>query len=358
MSEVNKNETVKKDPSQNDIILDIKHLKKYYPIQKGFFRKTVGHVKAVDDVSLYVRRGETLGLVGESGCGKTTLGKCIVRLHQPTSGEMHYKFGDGEFSDLLQLNKKESFNARKEIQMVFQDPYSSLNPTKTILTSFDEPMKVHGMGNPAERKEKIAHLLECVNLRPEYMYRYPHEFSGGQRQRICIARALCVNPKMVVCDEPVSALDVSIQAQVLNLMKDLQDVMGLTYVFIAHDLSVVEYMSDRIAVMYLGNIVELAESKQLYYHSEHPYTEALLSAVPIPEIGRKKDRIVLEGDVPSPANPPTGCRFHPRCRKCMDICKKEAPILQPLKSNPDHFVACHLADTINTPSGVAADPKK
>ncbi len=333
--------------STNEIILDLKNIKKYYPITAGLFHKTVGHVKAVDDVSLFVKKGETLGLVGESGCGKTTLGKCIVRLHKPTGGQLRYRFGD-QYSDLLSLNKQESFNARKKIQMVFQDPYSSLNPVKTIFTAFDEPMRVHGWTNANERKERIAHLLESVNLRPDYMYRYPNEFSGGQRQRICIARALCVNPEMVVCDEPVSALDVSIQAQVLNLMKDLQKELGLTYVFIAHDLSVVEYMSDRIAVMYLGKVVELATSKEIYYNHQHPYTEALLSAVPIPEIGRKHDRIVLEGDVPSPANPPAGCRFHTRCNKCMDICKTQMPELRPMKNDPEHFVACHLADTVET----------
>jgi oligopeptide/dipeptide ABC transporter ATP-binding protein len=330
----------------NDSLLDLEHLQKYYPIQRGVLRKTVGHVKAVDDVSLFVKRGETLGLVGESGCGKTTLGKCIVRLHQPTAGELRYNF-NGEFRDLLSLSKSESFHARKKIQMVFQDPYSSLNPVKTIFTAFDEPLRVHGMKNPAERREKIEHLLQQVNMRPEYAYRNPHEFSGGQRQRICIARALSVDPEMIVCDEPVSALDVSIQAQVLNLMKDLQNELNLTYVFIAHDLSVVEYMSDRIAVMYLGKVVELAPAKELYYNFAHPYTEALLSAVPIPEIGKKRDQIILEGDVPSPANPPSGCRFHTRCPKCKDICKVEEPVFKPTKQHPEHMVACHFADTVS-----------
>jgi len=330
---------------QEEIILDIRNMKKYYPVYKGVFKKVVGQVKAVDGVSLYVRKGETLGLVGESGCGKTTLGKCIVRLQKPTSGEMRYRLGEGEMRDILKLDGKESFEARKKIQIVFQDPYSSLNPVKTIYESFDEPLRLHRMGTKAERKEMIARLLESVNLRADYMFRYPHEFSGGQRQRICIARALCIKPELIVCDEPVSALDVSIQAQVLNLMKDLQQQMRLTYIFIAHDLSVVEYMSDRIAVMYLGQVVELASSEELYAAPKHPYTEALLSAVPTPELDRKKERIVLKGDVPSPVDPPKGCRFHPRCAKCIDICRVEVPPFRKAKGTEDHFVACHLADT-------------
>ena len=331
-------------PAATEALLTLRNVKKYYPVQAGFFSKPAGCIRAVDDVSLYVKRGETLGLVGESGCGKTTLGKCIVRLQTPTEGELCYRFGETE-RDLLQLSKRESFEARKKIQMVFQDPYSSLNPVKNILTAFDEPLRIHGWTDPAERKERTANLLRQVNLLPDHMNRYPHEFSGGQRQRICIARALCVEPELVVCDEPVSALDVSIQAQVLNLMKDLQRELELTYVFIAHDLSVVEYMSDRIAVMYLGKLVELAPSKKLYYHYEHPYTEALLSAVPIPKIGEKRERIVLSGDVPSPANPPAGCRFHTRCRKAMDVCKECIPELKPMPDDPEHFVACHLVHT-------------
>ena len=328
-----------------NVLLSLKNLKKYYPIQKGMFRKTVGYVKAVDDVSIYVKRGETLGIVGESGCGKTTLGKCMLRLLKPTAGEIYYNY-DGEFRNLLTLKGRESFEARKKIQMVFQDPYSSLNPVKTIYSSFDEPLRIHGYSKSSVRKERIAYLLESVNLPADYMYRYPHEFSGGQLQRICIARALCVDPELVVCDEPVSALDVSVQAQVLNLMKDLQESMNLTYVFIAHDLAVVEYISDRIAVMYLGSVVELADYKNLYNAHKHPYTEALLSAVPVPEIGKKRKRIILEGDVPSPVDPPSGCRFHTRCRKCIDICKTNRPKLKALKNNPKHFVACHLVETV------------
>ncbi|MBP1991061.1 ABC transporter ATP-binding protein [Paenibacillus eucommiae] len=340
-----KNQSDPETSKQDGIILDIRNLKKYYPVYKGFLKKVVGYVKAVDDVSLIVRKGETLGLVGESGCGKTTLGKTIVRLHQPTAGELRYRFKNGEMRDILKLNREESFQIRKKIQIVFQDPYSSLNPIKTIYESFDEPLRKHNMGNIAERKAIISRLLESVNLRPEYMYRYPNEFSGGQRQRICIARALCINPDVIVCDEPVSALDVSIQAQVLNLMKDLQQEFKLTYIFIAHDLSVVEYMSDRIAVMYLGQVVELAESSALYLTPKHPYTEALLSAVPTPDLNKKKDRIVLKGDVPSPVNPPSGCRFHTRCHLCQDICRTEMPTLRKVKGTDDHFVSCHLVET-------------
>jgi oligopeptide/dipeptide ABC transporter ATP-binding protein len=338
-------ETAMAETDPKAILLEMKNIKKYFPITAGFLRKETGRIHAVDDINLYVKRGETLGLVGESGCGKTTLGKCAVRLQYPTEGELRYNF-NGVFRDLLSLNKEESFGARCKIQMVFQDPYSSLNPVKNIFTSFDEPLRIHGWNNARERKEKIAQSLEQVNLQAEYMYRYPHEFSGGQRQRICIARALCVEPELVVCDEPVSALDVSIQAQVLNLMKELQQINHLTYIFIAHDLSVVEYMSDRIAVMYLGKMAELAPSDTLYYSPRHPYTEALLSAVPIPKLGDKRERIVLSGDVPSPADPPPGCRFHTRCRKCTERCGIEAPELLPLKDDPSHFVACHLADTI------------
>ena len=325
------------------VLLDMKDIKKHFPIYSGIFRKEIGRIKAVDGINLHVKQGETLGLVGESGCGKTTLGKCAVRLQYPSSGELKYNFGgtgEDNYRDLLTLNKEESFDARKKIQMIFQDPYSSLNPVKNIFTAFDEPLKLHGWKNGAERKDRIAHSLEQVNLRPDYMYRYPHEFSGGQRQRICIARSLCVEPELVVCDEPVSALDVSIQAQVLNLMKDLQNKLSLTYIFIAHDLSVVEYMSDRIAVMYLGAIVELAPADLLYNKPRHPYTEALLSAVPVPRLGDRPQRIILEGDVPSPADPPKGCRFHTRCRKCVDRCKTESPELLPVDGSGEHFVAC------------------
>lgn len=329
---------------EKKVVLEMKDLKKYYPVTEGALKKVTGYVKAVDDINLCVYEGETLGIVGESGCGKTTLGKCLVRLHRPSSGELKIRFDDGNLRDLLSLNKTESFNTRRRIQMVFQDPFSSLNPVKNILNAFDEPLRIHGFGSRKERQEIIAEMLKSVNLQPDYMYRYPHEFSGGQRQRICIARALSLNPQIIVCDEPVSALDVSIQAQILNLMKSLQKKYNLTYVFIAHDLSVVEYMSDRVAVMYLGKVVELADAEELYEKHSHPYTEALLSAVPIPVIGAKKDRILLKGDVPSPVNPPSGCRFHPRCPKAIDICSRLEPELKPVKNAGRHLVACHLAD--------------
>jgi oligopeptide/dipeptide ABC transporter ATP-binding protein len=328
----------------NDVLLLLKNVKKYFPVTSGIFKRVVGFVKAVDDITLDVRKGETLGIVGESGCGKSTLGKGIMRLYKPTGGQMFIRGEDDEIKDLYSLSKKESFQACRRIQMIFQDPYASFDPMKNIYSSFDEPMRIHNLGNKEERKEMIAEILRKVNLQPDYMYRYPHEFSGGQRQRICIARAIAMKPELIVCDEPVSALDVSIQAQVLNLMRQLQKEFNLTYIFIAHDLSVVQYMSDRVAVMYLGKIVELADSDSLYNNQVHPYTQALLSAVPIPKVGAEKERILLEGDVPSPINPPSGCRFHPRCRYCMEICKKEEPKLQPLKDNPDHKVACHLLD--------------
>jgi oligopeptide/dipeptide ABC transporter ATP-binding protein len=327
---------------EHEILMEITDLKKYYPVTEGIFKKVKGYVKAVDNISLSVMKGETLGIVGESGCGKTTLGKCIVRLQKPTDGKLYFKFEEG-MKDILSLDKDESFKTRRKIQMVFQDPFSSLNPKINIINAFDEPLRIHGIGDRRARKEIIANMLAAVNLQPDYMYRYPHEFSGGQRQRICIAKALSLNPELIICDEPVSALDVSIQAQVLNLMKSLQKKFNLTYVFIAHDLSVVEYMSNKVAVMYLGRVVEMADAKSLYSKSVHPYTEALLSAVPIPVIGAKKNRIILKGDVPSPVNLPSGCKFHPRCPKCMDICKEVEPELKPIKGSPQHQAACHLA---------------
>lgn len=323
----------------NEIVFQVNHLKKYFPVYGGFFKKEIASVKALDDVSLTIRRGETIGIVGESGCGKTTLGKNLMMLERPSEGEILFN-DQGTMKNITEMDKKDLFNFRKQVQMVFQDPYSSLNPVKKIYNAFDEPLKAHGFHKKEEREAIMKKMMEMVNLQPEYIYRYPHEFSGGQRQRICIARALCINPSVVICDEPVSALDVSIQAQVLNLMKQIQKDMNLSYVFIAHDLSVVEYMSDRIVVMYLGMIMEIATSDELSKHPMHPYTEALLSAVPIPQIGGKRNRIVLEGDVPSPINKPDGCPFHNRCRKCMEICKTKLPTLKNIGN--DHYVFCHL----------------
>ncbi|MDO5027273.1 MAG: ATP-binding cassette domain-containing protein [Tissierellia bacterium] len=326
----------------DDIVFDVKNLKTYFPIYEGVIKKKkIAEVKAVDDVSFQVRRGETLGIVGESGCGKTTLGKSIMMLQPPTSGQVKFNL-NGEMVDITKFTKEELFNFKKQVQMVFQDPYSSLNPMKKIYDAFDEPLKTHGIKTKAEREQIMLDRLKTVNLQAEYIHRFPHEFSGGQRQRICIARALSVSPEVVVLDEPVSALDVSIQAQVLNLMQDIQKKLNLTYIFIAHDLSVVEYISDRIIVMYLGKIVEISSSEDLYKNPLHPYTQALLSAIPVPVVGKSKDRIVLKGDVPSPINKPSGCPFHTRCEKCMEICKTQAPEL--ITKDGDHKVACHLYD--------------
>ena len=328
-----------------EIIFKIRNLKQWYPIKKGALKKVVGHVKAVDDVSLDVYRGETLGIVGESGCGKSTFGKTIMCLEQPTGGEVYYNYG-GEFKDITKFSSQELFEFRKQVQMVFQDPYSALNPLKKIYTSFEEPLKVHGVKTRQEREARMNEVLRMVNIQPDYLLRYPHEFSGGQRQRLCIARALEVQPHVLICDEPVSALDVSIQAQVLNLMKAIQKQLDLTYLFIAHDLSVVQYMSDRIIVMYLGRIVEIASKYDLYDNPMHPYTRALLSAIPVPVLGAKKQLQVLGGEVPSPINKPSGCPFHPRCPHCTDKCRTVVPELRHLPGS-SHAVSCHLYDDLN-----------
>lgn len=318
-----------------ELLLEVKNLKKHFPVNKGLFGQKKSFVRAVDGVSLTIEKGETLGLVGESGCGKSTTGRMITRLLAPTEGEILF---DGR--DLSKLNDKQIREARKELQMIFQDPYASLNPRMTIGETIAEPLIVHNMMNKKDRIKKVHELLECVGLTSYHANRYPHEFSGGQRQRIGIARALAVNPKLIVADEPVSALDVSIQSQVLNLMQDLQKEFGLTYLFISHDLSVVEHISDRVGVMYLGKLVEIARKETLYENPKHPYTKALMSAVPIANPRVKKERIVLQGDIPSPSNPPTGCTFHPRCNACMEICKTEVPVLK--ETSPGHFSACHL----------------
>lgn len=319
----------------SDTLLRVEDLKIYYPVAgSGFGKKEF--VKAVDGVTFEVKKGEVFGIVGESGCGKSTLGRGVCKLENLTSGHVYL---DGE--DITEYNDRRMRSIRKKVQMVFQDPYSALNPQKKIYTSFEEPLKVHGMSLQEEREARMRQVLSMVNIQPDYLMRYPHEFSGGQRQRLCIARALEVLPEVLICDEPVSALDVSIQAQVLNLMKDIQMEMRLTYLFIAHDLSVVQYMSDRIAVMYLGKVVEIADNRALYDNPLHPYTRALLSAIPVPDIHRKKKREVLGGEVPSPIHKPSGCAFHNRCPHCMEICKKQEPKLQS-HGEMGHMVSCFL----------------
>lgn len=317
-----------------NILLQVRNVKKYFPVKKNLLGKAA-EVKAVNDVSFNLFEGETFGLVGESGCGKSTLGRTLLRLIEPTEGEAIYKE-----KNIFQMPQKELQNIREEMQMVFQDPYSSLNPRKRIGAALEEPLIIHGLGSKKERTEVVLEMLKRVGLSEEHYYRFPHEFSGGQKQRIGIARALVMNPKIIICDEPVSALDVSIQSQMINLLQDLQLQFKLTYLFIAHDLSVVRHISDRIGVMYLGNMVEEADTDDLFSNPLHPYTKALLSAVPVPNPQVKRDRIVLQGEIPSPLNPPSGCVFHTRCPFTMDICRNENPAKKEV--SPRHFVACHL----------------
>jgi len=316
-------------------LLEVKHLKKHFPIKGGVFSKTIGYVYAVDDINFTLEKGETLGLVGESGCGKSTTGRTILRLIEPTDGMISF-----EGQDITHLDKGAMRALRREMQIIFQDPYASLNPRMTVGSIIGEPLEIHRIAKGSEKEERVASLLQKVGLRAEDMRKYPHEFSGGQRQRIGIARALALNPKLIVCDEPVSALDVSIQAQVINLLEDLQAEFGLSYLFIAHNLNVVEHISNRVAVMYLGQIVELASDEELYKNPQHPYTEALLSAVPIPDPTVKKKRIILEGDVPSPINPPQGCHFHTRCMYKDKICEEVEPEFKDIGGG--HWVACHF----------------
>ena len=332
-----------------EVLLRVNNLVKEFPIKRGvFFKKQVGAVHAVSNISFEIRRGETLGLVGESGSGKSTTARCLLRLLEPSSGEVFFQAGHGdEIIDVVSAEKETLRKLREQIQIVFQDPYASLNPRMTVASIIAEPLVAHGVGTNEERLATVKHLLEVVGLSPEHTNRYPHEFSGGQRQRIGIARALALNPSFILLDEPVSALDVSIQAQVLNLLRDLQDEFNLTYLFIAHDLSVVRHISDRVAVMYLGKIVEVANRDDMYARPMHPYSHALLSAVPIPdpELEAKRGRIILEGDIPSPADPPPGCRFNTRCPKAVDgVCNVDEPLLRELE--PDHLVACHYPEVM------------
>lgn len=322
---------------KDGILVRVERLKKYFPITRGIiFQKTIGHIRAVDDVSFFIRKGETFGLVGESGSGKTTVGRTILLLYRPTSGKIYF---DG--IDLTTLKGEELRRMRRRMQIIFQDPYASLNPRMTVGDIIGEPLEIHGIAKGKEKQERVMELLKIVGLNPYFINRYPHEFSGGQRQRIGVARALAMNPDFIVCDEPISALDVSIQAQIINLLEELQDKFGLTYLFIAHDLAVVRHISNRVAVMYLGKIVELTDRDSLYNNPLHPYTQALLSAIPIPDplVEERRQRIILKGEIPSPANPPSGCRFHTRCPVVMDICKEVEPEFKDI--GREHWVACH-----------------
>ena len=362
-----------------DYLLEVNHLKKFFPIQRGLLRKIVGQIRAVDDVSFFVRAGETLSLVGESGCGKTTTARCVLRAIDPTAGEVLFRAADGSVVDVASVLRRSLRPIRREMQMIFQDPFSSLNSRMTLLEIVGEPLEVNGVGNRQERVDAVARLLRLVGLRPEYMRRYPHAFSGGQRQRIGIARALALNPRLIVADEPVSALDVSVQAQILNLMVELQERLGLTYLFVAHDLSVVKHISDRVAVMYVGQMVEMAETETLFAFPKHPYTAALLSAIPEPDprarrrpnrrarlgglpaangaVGttarEPRQRVVLQGEVANPAAPPSGCYFHPRCQYAVDVCKTVAPTWDEIE--PGHFVRCHRSRELQL-AGVSGPP--
>ncbi len=333
-------------------LLEVENLKKFFPVRKGIIKRVVGHVKAVDDIGLFIKEGETLGLVGESGCGKTTVGRTILRLIEPTEGKIRFRSkklaqrGEkNKFVNVAAASPSQLQALRQEMQIIFQDPYSALNPRMTIEKIVGEPLTIHGMAKGSQLRDRVRKMLGAVGLNPDYMNRFPHQFSGGQRQRIGIARALATDPQLVIADEPVSALDVSIRAGVINLMQDLQREFGLTYLFISHDLSVIKYISDRVAVMYLGKIVELAEAQKLFADPKHPYTEALMSAVPVPNPDFQMEQILLEGDVPTPLNPPPGCYFHPRCRYAKDVCSNESPVYTDL--GDEHFVSCHFAESLN-----------
>ena len=324
--------------SSKDVVLRVEHLKKYFPIATDFFGRPTAYLRAVDDISFTLERGKTIGIVGESGCGKTTLGRTILKLYDITDGEIYF-----EGNNITGLSKSAMKKYRTDMQLIFQDPYSSLSPRMTVGNIIGEAVRQHHIVPKDEVHDYVLDIMKKCGLRPQFYDRYPHEFSGGQRQRICIARALAVKPKLVICDEPVSALDVSIQAQIINLLKELQTTMGLTYIFISHDLSVVKYITDRIMVMYLGNMMEMGDTAGIFRNPLHPYTQALFSAVPVPDPDVKMKRIILEGDIPSPANPPSGCKFHTRCSKCMGVCAAKAP--RYVEAEAGHFVACHLYDT-------------
>lgn len=333
--------------TDKNVLVEVRDLKMHFPIRKGVFGRTVGHVKAVDGVNLFIREGETLGLVGESGSGKTTAGRCILRVYEVTGGEILYRKSDGTVVDMAKFDNNELQPFRREMRMIFQDPYSSLNPRMTLLEIIGEPLLVNKIAQGKALEDRVSQLLRRVGLRPEYMRRYPHAFSGGERQRIGIARALALNPRLVIADEAVSALDLSVRSQILNLMLDLQQENKLTYLFISHDLSVVEYLSDRVAVMYVGQLVELAETQELFRRPKHPYTEALLSAVPKsdPRLRGKTQRIVLQGEVADPSNKPSGCPFHPRCMYAKQICQEQVPALRDIGNG--HYAACHFAEDLS-----------
>ena len=338
MSEIlQQNAPVQEAPGDENVLLKVSHLKKYFPIRGGLLGEKTQYVRAVDDISFNVRAGQTVGIVGESGCGKTTMGRTILRLHSVTSGEVIFNG-----MDLGKMNARALRKIRPQIQMIFQDPYSSLSPLMTVGEIIGDAVLQHHIVSKEEYKEYIFDVMRRCGLQPQYFERYPHEFSGGQRQRICIARSIALKPRLIICDEPVSALDVSIQAQIINLLKELQRTEGIAYIFISHDLSVVEHISDEVGVMYLGNMMEYGKTKDIFSRPLHPYTEALFSAVPVPDPDYKMNRIILKGDIPSPANPPSGCKFHTRCEKCRDICTREEPVFRELE--PGHFVACHLYD--------------
>ena len=332
--------------SDQDVLLEVSNLKVHFPIKRGFLKRVVGHVKAVDGISLYLKKGETLGLVGESGCGKTTSGRAIIRLIKADEGKVYFRSSDDEIVSLHDLVGEELRRLRRQFQIIFQDPFSSLNPRKTVEDIIADPLLVYEMGDRSERREKVVELLRRVGLSEFHLKRFPNEFSGGQRQRIGIARAIALNPSLIVCDEPVSALDVSVQAQILNLLKDIQDESGFSYLFIAHNLSVIYHMCDRVAVMYLGKIVELASGNELYQRPQHPYTEALLSAIPAPDPKLEPRHVLLSGEVPSPLDPPAGCYFHPRCRHATEVCRGEEPQFSMVPGTDEHFVSCHHSERL------------